>query len=334
MKTIHGIGLLSAGLLLSSCDSPVAVDDALPGSDAPIEGRSAPANPFAGASLHVDTYHPANATIAAWRESRPADASLLERIAGTPQAVWLTGGSGDVTRARSVADAAASAGAVPVFVLYNIPVRDCGGYSGNGGAATASGYRGWISAIADGLSGRRSVVVLEPDALAAMGCLSASGAEERVALLAEAVRVLEAAAAAVYLDAGNARWHSVEEMASRLERAGIADAHGFALNVSNFIATPENVRYGDALSSRLGGMGYIVDTGRNGLGPSATNEWCNPPGRALGPRPHTNTGEPLADAFLWIKQPGFSDGPCNGGPAPGVWWADYALGLASRSPSR
>lgn len=73
----------------------------------------------------------------------------------------------------------------------------------------------------------------------------------------------------------------------------------------------------------------VIDTGRNGLGPSG--EWCNPLGRALGPRPTTATGTSLADAFLWIKQPGLSDGPCNSGPAAGAWWADYALGLAQRS---
>jgi hypothetical protein len=29
--------------------------------------------------------------------------------------------------------------------------------------------------------------------------------------------------------------------------------------------------------------------------------------------------------------PGESDGTCNGGPAAGQWWADYALGLAKRA---
>lgn len=332
MKTIHGIGLLAAGLLLSSCDSPVAVDDAIAGTDHPDAGTPAMANPFAGAALHVDAWHPANSTVAAWRESRPEDASLLERIAGTSQAVWLTGGSGDVARVRSVADAAANAGAVPVFVLYNIPVRDCGGYSGNGGAATASGYRQWISDIADGLSGRRSIVVLEPDALAAMGCLSESGASERVTLLGEAVRLLEAAAAAVYLDAGHPRWHSVEEMASRLTRAGVADAHGFSLNVSNFIGTPENMEYGEALARRLGGgTGYIVDTSRNGAGPPSSGEWCNPPGRALGDAPTLAPAHGHAHGLLWVKRPGESDGPCNGGPNAGAWWPEYALDLAHRS---
>ena len=59
--------------------------------------------------------------------------------------------------------------------------------------------------------------------------------------------------------------------------------------------------------------------------------WCNPPGRGLGTRPTTATGSVTVDAFLWIKLPGESDGPCNGGPAAGTFWPDGALALARAS---
>lgn len=334
MKTIHGMGLLAVGLLLSACDTPSDLNDsASPPADAPIVDppAEASASPFAGATPHVDSWHPAHATIADWQETRPADADLLREIARTAQAVWLTGGSGDADRVRSVMAEAADAGAVPVFVLYNVPARDCGGYSGNGGASAASGYRSWVRAIADGFSGRRSLVVLEPDALANMDCLSGSGQEERVSLIGEAVRVLEAAAAAVYIDAGHARWHAAPEMAARLERAGIRDAHGFSLNVSNYVGTSENVTYGEALSGELGGKGYVIDTSRNGNGATAGSDWCNPPGRALGDLPTFAPNRGHVHALLWIKRPGESDGPCNGGPSAGVWWPEYALGLAQRA---
>jgi len=42
-----------------------------------------------------------------------------------------------------------------------------------------------------------------------------------------------------YLDAGHARWPPAPEMADRLEDAGIADARGFALNVSNYVTTAD-----------------------------------------------------------------------------------------------
>ena len=73
-------------------------------------------------------------------------------------------------------------------------------------------------------------------------------------------------------------------------------------------------------------MGPFDDTSRNGLG--STSEWCNPHGQALGVAPTTNTGHPLVDAFLWIKQPGESDGTCQGGPKAGSWWTDIALELS------
>ena len=35
----------------------------------------------------------------------------------------------------------------------------------------------------------------------------------------------------------------------------------------------------------------------------------------------------VVDTNLWIKPPGESDGPCNGGPAAGVWWPAAAREL-------
>ena len=37
------------------------------------------------------------------------------------------------------------------------------------------------------------------------------------------------------------------------------------------------------------------------------------------------------DAYLWIKDPGASDGPCHGGPPAGQDWPKYAAALASAS---
>jgi endoglucanase len=75
----------------------------------------------------------------------------------------------------------------------------------------------------------------------------------------------------------------------------------------------------------------VIDTSRNGKGPAPENAWCNPAGRGLGADPTGSTGNSLDDAYLWVKQPGASDGTCNGGPAAGQWWPEYALGLAERA---
>jgi endoglucanase len=116
-----------------------------------------------------------------------------------------------------------------------------------------------------------------------------------------------------------------------LRRAGIDAADGFAVNVSSFQTTEASIQYGQQLRARLGGKAFVVDTSRNGNGPAADNEWCNPPGRALGTAPTGRTGVEGVDAFLWVKRPGESDGACNGGPAAGQWWRDKALELASNA---
>src|SRR5690606_3998627 len=123
-------------------------------------------------------------------------------------------------------------------------------------------------------------------------------------------------------------WVNAEEMAGRLRMVSVDRARGFALNVSNFISTEDNVRYGNYLSSLLGGKKYVIDTSRNGNGPDQNLVWCNPNGRALGQMPQIVSGRSALDAFLWIKYPGESDGTCNGVPTPGVLWLEYALSLA------
>lgn len=282
---------------------------------------------LAGAKLYVNPASSAARQALAWTATRPADAEAMRRIANGAQATWLGGWNSDVeAAARSAASAASAAGAMPTLVVYNIPQRDCGGYS-SGGLTSAAAYRDWIARIVRGLGATRSAIILEPDALPLMDCLTADGKRARTAMLAEAVATLAGKGHAVYLDAGHASWIGADEMARRLAAANVAQAAGFSLNVSNFRTTPDSIAYGTALSSRTGGKRFVIDTSRNGAGPLGS-EWCNPSGRKLGNLPSTRTGVPLVDAYLWIKAPGESDGTCNGGPAAGAWWPSYALGLA------
>jgi endoglucanase len=286
------------------------------------------ANPFAGKTLYVDPNSPARRQAETWRRSRPVDAALLERIARQPVAKWLGGWAVNVQReVNQAVSTITSAGALPVFVAYNIPSRDCGSFSA-GGAGSGSAYRKWIGDFAKGVAGRSAIVILEPDALAGMDCLPAPAREERVALIRDGVQSLKAQRASVYIDAGNARWQPARVMANRLQQAGLAMADGFSLNVSNFQATSINVAYGEQVSQLTGGKHFIIDTSRNGIPGTDPSQWCNPRGRALGVAPTTNTGHPLIDAFLWVKVPGESDGTCNGGPRSGTWWDTYALELS------
>lgn len=317
----------------SHVSNPPIIKDTTPMAPPAPPAPAPPAgSPLAGGSLYVEPTSRALTTASQWQSTRPADAPYMTRIGRTPQAVWFNGWQSDTRAAASAyTTAAAQAGQWPVLVAYNIPQRDCGSYSA-GGVGSADAYRAWIRDLAAGIGSRRAVVILEPDALAGMSCLSATDRARRLQLLGEAVDILKGnAQTLVYLDAGHARWLSAAEAATRLSSANIARADGFSLNVSNFISSAENVSYGEAVSARVGGKHFIIDTSRNGMGATSTNEWCNPDGRGLGIAPTTATGHPLVDALLWIKRPGESDGSCNGGPVAGAWWPEYALGLAQRA---
>lgn len=285
--------------------------------DVSAEGRTFPSG-LAGATLYVEPETQAGRQAELWRDARPADALLMERVASEPQAIWLNGGTDDASRVAAVLTEAA--GRVPVFVVYNIPNRDCG----PGGAADRTSYLRWLDGVADALRGAGAVVVLEPDALAGATCLGSEGAEARYALLAEAGRRLEQAGARVYLDAGHPRWQSAAETVARLRAAAIEEMTGFAVNVANTVGITENVEWGSSIASQVA-RGFVIDTGRSGAG--AQPQWCNPPDAALGASPTTVTAG-WVDALLWIKRPGESDGLCNGGPGDGTWWPEYALALA------
>ncbi|MEU6478978.1 glycoside hydrolase family 6 protein [Streptomyces sp. NPDC047017] len=322
---------LGAILLAAGCSAP-AEDDGAGGADAAIiqqPGRSDPywVNPDSGAARQVAAH---------LRAGRTADARRLRRIAAQPTGEWI-GPKNPEAEARGFTEAADRAGRTALLVLYDIPHRDCGQYSG-GGAADGDAYRAWIDGVARGIADRAATVVLEPDAVLhlADGCTPQEFQEERYDLLAGAVARLKALPGTkVYLDAGNAGWGRPDQIDGPLRRAGVDRADGFAVNVSNFYSTADSLAYGKQLSAKVGGKHFVIDTSRNGNGPwtggAADERWCNPPGRALGDTPTTETADPLADAYLWIKRPGESDGTCRGGPKAGAWWDAYALGLAARA---
>lgn len=85
------------------------------------------------------------------------------------------------------------------------------------------------------IGSREAVVILEPDALAGMTCLSAQQQAERVDMLSYATLQFAAKApsAKVYLDIGHTGWLG-RDKAVELLQAGVANIRGFSPNVSNF----------------------------------------------------------------------------------------------------
>lgn len=302
-------------------------------SAAPRQSGTAPAvrladaaNPLAGQALFVD---PTSAAMAAAHHADPPSPEL-DAIANTPQAFWIDQAVPSAAVARYV-NGAQAAGAMPMLAMYALPHRDCGSFAA-GGFATAADYRQWVDGVANTLGSSPAAVILEPDALDMADCLSPGQRDERFGLIRYAVDTLTRnPAAAVYIDGGHSRWLSADEIAARLNQVGVDHARGFSLNTSNFYTTDEEIGYGEAVSARTNGAHYVVDTSRNGAGPApdAPLNWCNPAGRALGVPPTTATAGAHADAYLWIKRPGDSDGACGRGePGPGHFMNQYAINLA------
>jgi endoglucanase len=323
---------LLSGLLLAVCLAGAACGHERPNIFAVPKHQPGP-NPFLNNKLFVDPSMHSVKQAAAWRAQRPEDAALMDKIASQPQAEWLGEWSGAVKLfVRSKMEQYAEANAMGLFIVYNIPDRDCGQHS-KGGAKNGDAYLEWIEKIAQGVDDKKAVMILEPDALSLLEkCTVKSKHGERYKLLTDAIRLFKARPNIhVYLDAGNARWLQPEQIAAHLNAAGLEYADGFSLNVSNYVATDETLAFGKKVSALTNGAHFVIDTARNGNGAAPGNEWCNPDGRALGIPPTTDTEEPLCDAFLWLKRPGESDGACNGGPRAGEWWPAAALGMAKRS---
>lgn len=290
-------------------------------------------NPLSGVTFFNNPdSNPAAIQANEWNTSRTADAATIRKIADQPKAIWMGGWSGDIkSTVQNIVDKAASMNSLPIFISYNIPFRDCGSFSA-GGSSTAQAYSDWIQNFANGIGNKKALIVLEPDALAGYTCLPQAGQQERLDLLKKAIQTFKGLGnTLVYLDAGHAGWIAPNDMADRLKKAGVDKADGFSVNVSNFDTTDTSISYGQQISGQIGGKHFIIDTSRNGNGPAANNEWCNPAGRAIGVKPTTQTGNSQIDGFLWLKYPGESDGNCNGGPSAGTWYPEYALGLAQRA---
>lgn len=338
MRRLLAVTFLAASLTATACSAT---------EDAPASGPATPtATPSLSASpaaaLPDDSvtggftsfYDPGSSADEAARQlakdGRDEDAALIKKIADQPIGVWLGNWTFDPTLTmESITNRAALEQQIPIFIVYNIPGRDCGLYSAGG--LPEDQYLGWVQKLADGIvEGSVPWFILEPDALPQLGDCEGQG--DRVHLLSEAARILDEAGGRVFLDVGHSNWNPVELMAERVELVGTEHLAGFATNTSNYNATENEVAWGTQLSE-LTGLPFITDTSRNGNGAPEDGAWCNPRGRALGTPPQILDPDGPLIAYVWGKVPGESDGDCNGGPIAGKWWEDVALELARNASS-
>ena len=202
------------------------------------------------------------------------DAGLITAMEAVPSAVWLDGetaaqaaepgnqgsaqADADVERQVRLTLAAASLEhAVPIFVAYNIPGRDCSQYSA-GGAPTDADYDAWIDAIGAALGHAKAVVLEEPDGLADLPGYCGSGYAAAFPEITNTTRVDDIRYAvatlendpniSLYLDGGNSGWQNVGGMAETLTAADVQQTQGFFLNVSNYQYDANSDYYGTWVS--------------------------------------------------------------------------------------
>ena len=239
-------------------------------------------------------------------------AARVTAMVTTPQAVWLDGGTPGQVRndVRRAVLRASLQRAVPTFVAYNLPYRDCGQYSA-GGAAGTDAYAAWIDAVASGLGTRKATVILEPDGLGLIpnyvsaldgssNCTiandpsapagSAATPANRFTQLNHAVDALKQHPnVSVYLDATHTAWQNVGESADRLVKAGALRADGFFVNVSNYQLTPNLVQYGTWVSKCLA---YATTVNPGDFGGCPNQYWNGGPSNNW-------TGTALSNAGTW-----------------------------------
>ncbi len=316
--------------------SPIAACASAPAGPPPA---SPAARPAATPRLYADPVNSRVAAAAQLAGHDPAEAAKLRAIARTPAGFWAAGQPGEMQMITQVTRAAARHHSVPVIVAYNLPDRDACGKFSAGRPTTAPGYEHWIGQLAAAIGGGDDIVIVEPDGLADIlrHCLSAAQSRQRYQLLQYAMKALGALPhARIYLDAGNpGLFKRPSVLTGPLKKAGIQYGRGFSANVANFQWTGTVITWSQQLEGDLASTARaVIDTSRNGHGPYTGREyprWCNPPGRALGPVPKLDPGPAGIDGYLWIKDPGASDGPCHGGPPAGQDWPTYAAALASAS---
>jgi endoglucanase len=223
-----------------------------------------------------------------------ADANLIKKMVETSHAIWFTGGTPKTVMqdVRNTILRAADKGTVPVLVAYNIPFRDCSQYSA-GGATSVTAYEAWIDGFAVGIGNGRAVVILEPDGLGIIPWYNpfadrdgwvtnpnyewcqpdnadpTTAATDRFAMLNYAVHTLKAHPnVSVYLDATHSGWLGAGDAADRLIQAGVNDADGFFLNVSNYVVNERLEKYGAWVSKCIA---FASNTASWGNGHT---EWC------------------------------------------------------------
>ncbi|KAK3325110.1 1, 4-beta cellobiohydrolase [Apodospora peruviana] len=276
-------------------------------------------NPFVGVNMWANSYYASEVSTLAIPSMTGAMATKAAAVAKVPSFQWLDKFSTiNTLMAGTLKDirAANKAGANPpnagLFVVYDLPDRDCAAAASNGEYSIANGgvanYKAYIDAIRAKLieySDIRIILVIEPDSLANLvtntnvaKCSNAAAAYRECTKYA--LQKLNLPNVAMYLDAGHAGWlgwpANIQPAATLFadvykDAGSPAAVRGLATNVANYNGwnltsapsyTSPNPVYDEksfvqSFSPLLNAAGFpakfITDTGRSGKQPTGQIEW-------------------------------------------------------------
>ena len=289
-------------------------------------------NPLAGMKWGV-YQGPIDSVWPAYAASHGHNRQLLAKIALQPRTVWdgFWDGNPRATAQASIQDSTQGnpdlLTQVAIFRLN--PWETC-----SGSAAHQAGYESWVRSYAAGIGSARVALILQPDMPFSV-CIPSAVPEQMVAYAAKVFNALPHTT--VYIDAGAYQWYKPATMAAMLERAGIWQARGFALNVTQYGSTSDELQWGAAINRALAAAGardkhFVINTDENGTpylagqipgggGASNYTPRCSSPGQQLCQRlgipPTTDVTSPRwhlspadrqiagseVDAYMWIGRP-------------------------------
>ncbi|KAJ5671268.1 hypothetical protein N7507_000395 [Penicillium longicatenatum] len=275
-------------------------------------------NPFSGYQLYANPYYSAEVFTSAIPSLTSSLAVKASSVAKVPSFVWLDTAAKVPTMGTYLADIQAqnAAGANPpiagIFVVYDLPDRDCAALASNGEYSIAdngiANYKAYIDSIRAQIvkySDVQTILVIEPDSLANLvtnlnvaKCANAESAY--LECVNYALIQLNLDNVAMYIDAGHAGWlgwsANLQPAATLFANvyknaSSPAAVRGLATNVANYNAWTidpcpsytsgdsncDEKLYVNAMAPLLEAAGFsahfITDTSRNGVQPTKQNAW-------------------------------------------------------------
>ena len=233
---------------------------------APARAQTHLDNPFAGARMYVNPAFTANADATAAATADPTLAAAMRRVGRQPTAVWIERIAAVPTVATHLDRALAAGDDLVLFVLRNLPGRDCSALQYDGELPIDGGLARYRAEFIDPIvaiagdpryAGLRIVFVVEPDSLVNLvtglstpicAMVQSSG------LFVEGVRYAvnelhELPNVYLYLDLAYSGWLGWTENAARMVSlldsvssgftAGKSAIDGFATNTAQYVPVKE-----------------------------------------------------------------------------------------------